>query len=524
MATNPYDNDLVNLVANSEDQMRKRREIDILANNMKPVASTSEGVFALQDLLANPMAPKEQRAAAAQALHPGITASIGQYGELSFTNIPGSDVNYDYASNSRPTTSAGLKAKGGQASTAIDNFDSQFAALQGMADSVQVMNTYAALQASAAEYINGKEASTRNQLEQSLGVADLRRELDISNSLDKDHYNTYYGGVNQGPSQETLGIINLLNQKQAQVDAQVQKRLSSDPEIVSLQSKLKTLDSFVSSKYRDLQNPDSKVGMELLPPEQVDATMLALGADTTSEVARLKVAEGLVSGNSTMTRAQQIGLAAPTELVAVAAFGDGVSSAQAKRVLGNKLERAEDVNFLVDQVKNFEARYPDAMASRKEDFTLSAVDKTGSAASQAAAQQAIQARKVQYVLEDLQAQRTNAFVSKVGSWQAPQNPVLNEVPVIIGDLESAGEAVNLDTLINRMDWSGGNRAEKIKAMTEYINSQASALEGNRFFGAPMRFANPAMTEQYVQTLVISKARASQFGRAAQSFLTPQGRL
>jgi hypothetical protein len=520
MATN-YDNDLMNLVANSEEQLRKQKEIDILANNMKPVAGTSEGVFALQDLLANPMAPKEQRAAAAQALNPGIRASIGQYGELSFTNIPGADVTYDYPSNSRPRTDAGLKAQGGKTGVAIENFDQQFTAIQGMADPVEAMNTYASLQSSAAEYINSKEASVRNQLEQSLGVTSLRTELETSNALDKDHYNTYYGGVNQGPSQETLGLISVLNQKQAQVDAEVQKRLSRDPEIVGLQSKLKTLDSFVASKYRDLQDTKQTVGLDLIPPEQIEATALAMGADISSETTRLKIAEGLVSGNTVLNRAQQIGMAAPTELVNVAAFGDGVTSTQAKRVLGSKLGRPEMVEQLLHRVKNFDTEYADVVAARKEEFSISTLDNLSSPKAKEEAKAAIQARKVQYVLEVIQADRTTAFVSKVAEWQAPQNPALNEVPTIIGDLQSTGESFNLDTIINRMDWTGGDRSTKIKAMTEYINSQSGSLEGNNFFGAPMRFSNPAMTEQYVQSLVVSKARQTQFGRAAQSFLTPQ---
>lgn len=523
MATN-YDQDLLNLVGNSEDMQRKQREIDILANNMKPVAGTSEGVFALQDLLANPMAPKEQRAAAAQALHPGIKATIGSFGELSFSNAPGADLSTNYASNARPSTSAQLKAQGGKTSIAIDNFDSQFTAIHGMTDSVDVMNTYASLQSSAVEYINSKQATIKNQIEQSMGINSLRAELETSMALDREHFNTYYGGENQGPTQETLGIIQLLNSKQVQADQEVSKRLSTDPELVGLQAKLKTLDSFVSDKYNSLQDSSKLMGMDMIPPEQVQATAIAMGSDTSNPMNLRKIQEGIVSGNTVINKAQQVGMAPPTQLVGLAAFGDGVTSVQARRVLASKLTEKSSVDLIINKVKNFDTEYPDVIAARKDEFTMGKRDETGSPTAKAEAQATIQARKVQYVLEDIQSERTKRFVEKIGEWQAPQDERLSEVPVIIGDLNSVGEPFTLDTVIQRMDWTGGDRAQKIKAMTQYINSQAGSLEDNAFFGAPTRFANPAMTEQHVQSLVIYKERNSQYGRAAQSFLNPQGRL
>lgn len=501
-----YENDLLNSVVNVQAKQEERKTIDILTAEMKPLAASNNGLFAIQDLLANQAAPKEQRAAAAQVLNPGMSASIGPNGELSFSNIPGSDVGTDYAVKiNKPVTSN--PAQG------IEDFDRKFMALQSMTDPVEVMNTYANLQGAATSYINDKTNRVKTRLEQSAGVPGIRSALQESQALDKQHFDLYYNGVNQGPSEETLSILNQLNSTQSKIDSQVGTELKQDPEISVLQAKLATLNSFAESKYRSLQDPDKALAASLVPAEQIDATMLALGADASDPLARTKVAEGLISGNQTINIAQQIGLADPATLVQAAAFGSGPQQLGAKRVLEAKTGNSSNAQFLINQVKNFETMYPDEAATNKDLYQLSTTDKLASPKQQEASQAMIQARKVQFVLQQVQSERANDFISKVDQWQAPQDESLKEIPTIVQDLKKLNpdEPIRLDKVIQRMDWQGGDRADKMKRMTAFINSQAATMQGNEFFGAPMIYSNPQLTERYIQSLVI--ARTAKLGFA-----------
>lgn len=519
MASNSYDNDLLNLTVNAQAKQKEREEIDILSNSMKAVAATTEGTFAIQDLLANPDAPKTQRAAAAQTLNPGIKASVGANGELSFTNIPGADTSYDYASNSRPPEKQALNSLAGNTPTAINDFDTKFRAIQGMTDSVEVMNTYASLNQSAASWINSKEAGIRAQVEQSMGIQVQRNNVKSNYVQDKEHYANYYAGVDQGPSDETIQATQLLGQAQAKVDAEVQKRLGSDPELAALKSRMGTLDTFVSSKYKDLLDKDgTSAGVNLISADRIDAAATAMGADSTNPVVRQQIATDLHKGLATTTQAEAIGFAAPTALIGAVAFGaDGVTTAQAQRVLDAKTGSPDTSKFIVNQVKNFNTVFPDQAA--QDSFKMPAqIEKVGTPKEKAAAQAQINALKVQHVLNDIQSKRAQAFKNAVGQWQAPQDPALAEIPTIIGDLKATDPeaTITLDTIVNRMNWDTPDRAEKINKMTAYINSQAGTLEGNGFFGPPLQFADPLMTQQYVQTAAVyqSQVRKPQFAKPA----------
>lgn len=513
-------NDLITLLTNTAAKENERNNINILSEQLKPLAQSTSGMFAIQDLLANPEAPKEQRAAAAQVLHPGLQAAVGANGELTFSNKPGVDVGTDYAVKVNP------RATNSQTNI-LQDFDTQFSAIQNMTDSVDVMNAYANLQGSATTYINDKRSRLKSNVEQANGVSSIRNAIQESQLADKDHYAVYYGGVDQGPSQETLELINQLRTLETRVDQDIQTQLSRDPEVAVLEAKLKTLDSFVTSKYRDLQDPNTKVAVNLIPEEQVTATMVALGSNPSDGPARLKVAEGIIAGNQAINMAQSIGTSSPEQLINIAANGQGVMSSQAARVLNSKVNNPETVKFLVDSVKNFDTLYANEVAANKDRYQLSEMDRLSSPKQQEAAQQAINARKVQYVLADVQNRRAAGFASNVNQWQAPQDSDLLEINDIVQDYSrlNDGASITLDALVQRMNWTGNNRADKIKKLSNYINSQAATIEGNEFFGPPAQFSSPAMAEQYVQSLVIYQTNVKGFAQninAGQHNFVPSG--
>ena len=63
-------------------QVATAKGIDTYTKEFNQFNSDPGGQQALANLLGNLEAPKEQRAAAAQALNPGMKATIGEHGEL----------------------------------------------------------------------------------------------------------------------------------------------------------------------------------------------------------------------------------------------------------------------------------------------------------------------------------------------------------------------------------------------------------------------------------------------------------
>lgn len=502
---NDYAQDLLNSTLGIESQQRVRNEIDILASNMLPIITTASGEAAARKIIGDTSKPSEVRAAAAQALNPGMQASVGPNGELMFSQKPGSDLGTDYSRQINSIT--------GKRSTKdiLNSFDNQFAAIQQMDDAIDVMNTYASLQGAAVSYINEKRGALQSRVEQATGLRQAQSALRDSQILDREHYAAYYGGVDQGPSVQTLNIMQQLTRAQQQTDRDVEVQLQRDPEIAILESKLKTLDTFVAARYKDFQDPSKRIAIELLPEQQIDATMLALGANPNDTVARAKVAEGLVSNNQVMQQAQAVGSASPVTLAATAA-SEGVVAQQAKRVLEARMGNPSDTATLIKGIQNFERSYPDEFQSNKDLYELSAADRLGSPNTQAAAQEAIQNRKAQFVLGQLQANRAQQFKSTVAQWQPPQDDMLEEVPRLIQDAQRADPAqtIDLDWLISRMDWTGANRGEKIRSLAAYVNSQAKLLPANDFYGAPMQYADPLMTERLINTIVTWERRKQMF--------------
>lgn len=495
---------------------KERKEIDTLTASMRPIAETSEGTFALQDLLANQEAPKTQRAAAAQALNPAFKAAIGPNGEMSFSAAPGASLGYTLPEPAKQenATVFGKVASGAQTDI-ISQFDTTFRSLQSAKDIVEVENTYAQLNAGAANFIAAKEMEIRNRIRTSLGVPQLESQIASDKQLDIEFYQREFGTGYQGPTDESMNNLQLLRVNEAKIDDMVTKELGTNPEVVALKTRMQGVESLVGQKRAISGNEmadkvtSADKGASVLP-ERVDMAAKAMGVDPANPQAAAEIRAQLATGNGPANKAEAIGAMSTIQLVGVAA-SDTPDARLANNVLTSKFPNKADVDYITTQVKNFDTIYG---ANLTEDeralFAPAVTSKMAGAETQKAEALAIQARKVQYVLDKFQVQRTNEFSTRLGAvgepggWDAPTDPILQELPMVVKDIKTATPDAKIDiTMIaGRMDWSQ-NRAAKQKALANYAYSQALKEVNNNALGLPTGYHSPDAIMGPIQAQIVS---------------------
>jgi hypothetical protein len=492
----------------TEDQQRQQKHIDMLTAQMKPLAQTSEGQFALQDKLADQSAPKEERAAAAQALAPGFVASIGKYGELSFSAAPMADMGQP-AGQSFEQGRMQDKVTAGQQSTFMSNFDTVYTDIMNEKDPLKIAEKAGTLSAELSNVVNSKEAGVRSRLAQSLGINQLESQIAASTEDDKRLF-AQNGMAYSGPTDETWQLINQRDQMTARMEQLVGDELSKDPELANIRTRMGALDTLIKQKQtlfgQTMADAQDNVGASI-NPDRIASARIALGVPDSPE-ANKEIAKGLMGNSPAYVKAEQYASATP-ELLFTAAVQGGVDGQMADRVLATKFPNPKDVAYIKDQVRNLDtSKMP---KEERAQFELSAVDKTGSAEKQAQAQQAIQTRKVSYVLNQLKQARAENIelgANRLGQpdgWSMPTDPLLEELPQVVQDIKAADPkaVISTDRLLERMNWNGPNRAAKIKAMSNYLYAQSQNDPNLAVLGKVPGYSSQQEVEQRVQAKVIA---------------------
>lgn len=502
-------------------QVAEQKQIDTLTANMRPLAETSQGQFALQDLLANQSAPKTERAAAAQALNPAFKASIGAHGELSFSAAPGASLGYTLPDPMRQEqqTLFGKVATGAQGDM-VANFDQTFRTLQSATDIVEVENTYAQLNSSASNFIASKEMEIRNRVRTSLGVPQLEAQIVADKQLDTDFYNKEFGTGYQGPTDESMANLQLLRNETAKVDDMVTKELSTNQEVVALRSRMQGVESLISQKRSISGNAmaatSKDIGASVLP-ERVESAALALGVDPANPQAAAEIRAQLATGNGPAVKAEELAAKSAIQLVAEASM-DTPTAKQAVNVLNSQFANPAEVDYIVTQVKNFDLIYGNTLTNDERAKMTPAATTIGGDAKRAEAA-AIQAMKVTYVMDKYQAKRTDEFstgISKVGQqggWETPTDPLLVEIPKVVNDIKTAHPDTPLDVsrLAAGMNWST-NRDAKQMALANYVYTMALKEPNNKALGMPSGYHSPEAISKVIGTqIVIATNRLSRSG-------------
>lgn len=490
--------------------------IDTYTQHFTQFASDPTGQQALANLLGNQTAPKEQRAAAAQALNPGMKASIGDHGELSFTAAPGASLGYQNPDPMyKERTVLQAKVAGGQTNNILETFDATFRSIQGAKDIIEVENIYASLNSSASDYIAARELSIKNRISTSLGIPALESQLAADRQLDTEYYAST-GRVYQGPTNETLANLQMYNNETARLDQLVAKELSADPEIVALKTRLQGVESIVNSK-RTLANKAmageavSEDITALVDPTAVKSAALVLGIDATNPKVRDSLIEQLANGRGPAVEANKIAAMSTTDLLGIAT-SDTPEAKYATNVLGTKFSNSDDVKYLADQIKNFDREIlPSLSKETREALTPGAVNYGQGVEAKKQAALDIQRMKANIVLEKFQQARAASFSAGIeavgtgaaGGWAMPQSPELVELPKVIQIIkeQNPDSPVTLDRLAARMDWST-NRQAKVNALAEWAYSQALLEPNNEAMGMPTGYHSIDAIKSTIQTQIV----------------------
>ena len=506
-------------------QVATAKGIDTYTKEFNQFNSDPSGQQALANLLGNMEAPKEQRAAAAQALNPGMKATIGEHGELSFTAGPDSSIGYkmpDPMYKERQTMQA--KVAGGQAPDILANFDSTFKSIQGSKDIIEAENIYASLNASAADYISAKELSIKNRLSTTLGIPQLEAQLAADRQLDEQYYAST-GRPYQGPTSETLANLQMYNNETSRLDQMVAKELTGDSEIAALKSRLQGVESIMNSKRGSANKALAGEAVSedisaLVPVETVDSVMTTMGLDPKNSTARNNVIEQIATGRGPAVEVNKINSMSTLDMIGTATT-DTPEAKYAVTALSKKFGNPEQAKKLIEITKNFDtAIMPSLSEDQRAALAPPAANYGMGVEAKKQAALDIQRMKANIVLERFQATRAAEFakgleaVATPGSsgWAMPTAESLLEVPKIVQTLkeQDPNRTVDISVLASRMDFSGDSK-KKVQDLAEWAYSQALLEGNNAAMGMPAGYHSVDSIKQMIQTQIAYEASKKYLG-------------
>ena len=511
-ATKLDNNSVANLLVQKQSQQER---IDKQTEIFKPLATSPSGEDALNDLLADQTKDKELRAAAAQATYPGIRASIGSKGEISFTAAPGSDLGFNYPDAARKTTTQNNLPQAIKGSDVLKNIDTQISAIQNSGDYAEISTAYQSLMASVAEYKQSKLAGLEIQIGASLGIDGVEAQMQADRQLDQQFYNQNYAGQYLGPTTESLQTINTYQGLRAERDKQIEDILKNDPEMMMINARMEATQALINKRLGDTIQPVSN----LVPDTDVTQVAAVLyGPDKVPSAAeRLQINQTLATANPNTVEYKALEFSRmDTPTVAMTAvIGSGPEATWAKNALNTRIQNPQIVDQLKTELAQFDTKYKPNLS--EEDQKAFSLLPGLSAKEKQAAELDMKVKKFQIIMEQQQANRTKAFEGSVSQWEAPQDPQIRDEVVAIRDAlikEKAGKTgveslITIDNIMSRMDWATADPA-KATAMVAYINSQASNISDTDLYGPPGGYGNPVMTRSMVNA-AITRARLQKAG-------------
>lgn len=499
MATPDYGNMLSEF---TDQQVKEQEHIDILTQAMRPTAETSEGQMALQDVMADQNQDKAVRAAAFQAIAPGFKARIGEHGELSFSAAPASDIGSPVTASTFQSNQTQQQVQAGQQGNFEKMFAESYTAIRNETDTLKVTELQASLNANLTNFVASKEAAVRNRVHGSLGLPTLEAEIARSVQLDREFYSSQ-GMSYQGNTDETWALINQRDQMTARVNGMVQEELARDPEIAAAQTRLKSVETLVSQKFAlagQAMGQDGEDAGVFVQPERVQAVAQVMGVDAKDPKAYSAIQKSLHSGSPQYLLAEQVASYSPQELYLKSKNKD-TEGIMASRQLPNKMspELVKKADQLINVLETDPGKFENLTAEEvkllkpSNNVAMSPKDKADEA-------QRIQVIKTNIVFGALQRQRTADFEASIsqGSWAPPTDPLIAEIPAILADNAKAGKPIkNLSELMDRINYDVPNKAEKMKALANYIYANAQTMQDSDVFGPPSGYGRLDQVEALI---------------------------
>lgn len=490
-----------------QKQLQQDR-IDTQTELFTSIAASTSGKDVLAATLGDQSQDIEVRAAAAQALTPGMRASVGKHGELSFTAAPGSDLGYNYPDTFRKTSPTATN------SVALDSLTKQISELQNTDDYATAVSISNSIQQSANEFLISRKQEYEQQVGGALGLPELQNRMDEDKILDQRYYDTYYGGRNLGPSIQSEQTLGQFQRLRAERDKQVEEKLSMDPEALAIKAQLDSMTTLISQRFKETVIPTTN----LIPPETIDATVGAMyGTTNASPADRQRIARDLQDGNmnSPVVQAREVAEMDAYSQAMLATTSSGPTARFAENALTTKLQNPQLLTQIKSEIANFDEKYLSKM-SKEEQAQYKVPATATSLKDREAAKQEINAKKFQHVMNEISNTRRANFEYSVTDWATPQDPILQaEFTGVIETLKAAKQRngdkdpkLSIDEVIRGLDWRNPNPA-KIQALTNYIVSQANDVSDSALFPAPASYANETLARSYVNS-VIARARSAKY--------------
>lgn len=484
------------------DLIQSQSRIDTYTAEMTANVDTKSaaGQDALRALLADPMQDNEVRAAASQALYPGMQTSIGRNGELSFTAKPGSDVGFNYAKQAERSN----PERAASAGSAREQFDKMYAALQNETDLDAIAHMGAELAVVANQFIAGKKAGYDQVIGSALGVTKLERSVEESRKLDLQYAQQYYGGQSIGDSSQTRDLLAQQRELLGQRDKQVAEKLATDPDAVYMNARMAQLNSLIQSRTGLALEQPGDVSARMVLDETVDmvASVRGLDPNALTPEQRLAIQRDVDKGDPQTHAEIAIGQASPTDLVTIAASGTGRAVNQAISRLEDMLDTPEIAKQLVAQVKNFENIFPNA----GDEYKLGPASRGLTGEALEAAKQEVIARQVRYAIDQANTGRKNAFERDVVNFDVPQNELIrddwNAVLEVLNSKATPDDPVTLPKIIKSLVETIPNDQSSREALAEFIVSQAAQRGDQKLLGPIPSYADLATARSIVDAAFV----------------------
>ena len=445
----------------------------------------------LTTLMADSTADQTKRAKAFEQEYPGITARVGESGEMSFSNVPGRDIYGPYMDQMattevgkealtellKPDSGAGLDEKaaatealGPQGTMAIVTGDGQIAStvvqptnpfmqpvnsdalfaqqykqMSTLSNPEDITNARANLIQSTEDWVVTKHETYKLRAQNAQGVAALQAEVAKNEAADRAAYANFNGGVDLGDSDETLLVKQQLNQAQGKAEAEAANALAADPEVKGAKARMQAIDALFTSKISSSLEAAEKEGKideqvlgTLIRPDQIAATQTALGLDPSQPLdpkVEKQLRLELVSGKQgPLTRAMETGLNEDMNQVLGASLQQGTAGMYASNVLASKLGGDKNLEkALKDEAK---ALVSQASVSLDKDGKPKSIQPTKDEVASLQSMALMQARN------NVKIKRDAAFEAGVDQWQLPQDPELqaevkNVIAVMMTERQTA---------------------------------------------------------------------------------------
>ena len=410
---------------------QERADTETFKALMQPAASAGpDAQAALVGILSDASKPKEARAGAAEALYPGVQASIGRSGELSFRAAPSSDLGFNYPDK---TTKAaeGQQALGvKEGSTLLSNLSESVKQLQGLATATDVVNLAGTVAADLTNYTAGKRNELQSAAYSTLGIRELENTLADWKQQDQLYYNQHTGGKNIGPSQETETANLMLTRAKQEAEGIITQALDADPEYSAIRQQAAIFNTILGAKTQQT----------MIEPENLpDGAAELLASKQLTPTAVLDLSTRLSKGDPTamkeLERFNQPVLNNVVELLG------GAITATDKPGLTDTIKKklGTDGEAVLGQVEaiytNFDSELRPTLTKEQADMMADLEDKASptpkkasntllSPADKEAARQQLVQMKVQMTINEARGRRDANWMAGVGDWTPPEDPAL----------------------------------------------------------------------------------------------------